>query len=324
MENVENINEDQPKSSHKKKKTLLLILLLLLLVLIGIAIALPLLLIKDEVKISDLKLEQNVFKYNENYLNAKVYVFYDDDSEKEITLNDTYISQEDKEKFNIVGENHQITLTYENFSKAFYITIAEAEFSPSEIDNLVYYQNDEDNESIHCLDLSSNQDTKINDEVSYCLMVDQKEKRIFYTNLDNELISISLEGKDKQVLGENTSLYTYDGVYLYYLTDQGVMRCNLDGDEKLIYESANLELINMIGDKLIVQEDNTLYQMDRDGKNVEEIYTSITDMTFEVIGKQLLVLSTEDYNQFSYQIVNLDGTSKSLTENQSGLIGNEV
>lgn len=138
MENVENINEDQPKSSHKKKKTLLLILLLLLIVLIGIAIALPLLLIKDEVKISDLKLEQNVFKYNENYLNAKVYVFYDDDSEKEITLNDTYISQEDKEKFNIVGENHQITLTYENFSKAFYITIVEAEFSPSEIDNLVY------------------------------------------------------------------------------------------------------------------------------------------------------------------------------------------
>ena len=112
--------------------------MLLLLVLIGIAIALPLLLIKDEVKISDLKLEQNVFKYNENYLNAKVYVFYDDDSEKEITLNDTYISQEDKEKFNIVGENHQITLTYENFSKAFYITIVEAEFSPSEIDNLVY------------------------------------------------------------------------------------------------------------------------------------------------------------------------------------------
>ena len=138
MENVENINEDQPKSSNKKKKTLLLILLLLLLVLIGIAIALPLLLIKDEVKISDLKLEQNVFKYNENYLNAKVYVFYDDDSEKEITLNDTYISQEDKEKFNIVGENHQITLTYENFSKTFYITIVEAEFSPSEIDNLVY------------------------------------------------------------------------------------------------------------------------------------------------------------------------------------------
>lgn len=192
------------------------------------------------------------------------------------------------------------------------------------IDNLVYYQNDEDNESIHCLDLNSNQDTKINDEVSYCLMVDQKEKRIFYTNSNNELVSISLEGKDKQVLGENTSLYTYDGVYLYYLTDQGIMRCNLDGDEKLIYESDNLELVNMVGDKLIVQEDNTLYQMDRDGKNVEEIYTSITDMTFEVIKEQLLVLSTEDYNQFSYQIVNLDGTSKSLTENQSGLIGNEV
>ena len=263
---------------------------------------------------------------NENIyitINQQLVKFNSDYSSQEVVLDGYYtaFSEDENNYYYLDADNNYIKM--DKVSRQEDVLLMNV-YYVHKIDNLVYYQNDEDNESIHCLDLSSNQDTKINDEVSYCLMVDQKEKRIFYTNLDNELISISLEGKDKQVLGENTSLYTYDGVYLYYLTDQGVMRCNLDGDEKLIYESANLELINMIGDKLIVQEDNTLYQMDRDGKNVEKIYTSITDMTFEVIGEQLLVLSTEDYNQFSYQIVNLDGTSKSLTENQSELIGNEV
>ena len=267
----------------------------------------------------DTELNENIYIT----INQQLVKFNSDYSSQEVVLDGYYtaFSEDENNYYYLDANNNYIKM--DKASRQEDVLLMNV-YYVHKIDNLVYYQNDEDNESIHCLDLSSNQDTKINDEVSYCLMVDQKEKRIFYTNLDNELISISLEGKDKQVLGENTSLYTYDGVYLYYLTDQGVMRCNLDGDEKLIYESANLELINMIGDKLIVQEDNTLYQMNRDGKNVEEIYTSITDMTFEVIGEQLLVLSTEDYNQFSYQIVNLDGTSKSLTENQSGLIGNEV
>ena len=60
MENVENINEDQPKSSHKKKKALLLILLLLLLVLIGIAIALPLLGYMGAAVINQLAIQYNI------------------------------------------------------------------------------------------------------------------------------------------------------------------------------------------------------------------------------------------------------------------------
>lgn len=48
MEQIENLNEQQPKSNNKKKKTLLIILLLLLFVIIGLAIALPLVLIKDD------------------------------------------------------------------------------------------------------------------------------------------------------------------------------------------------------------------------------------------------------------------------------------
>lgn len=126
MEQIENLNEQQPKSNNKKKKTLLIILLLLLFVIIGLAIALPLVLIKDDkAEIVDLRLSKNTFNYGEAYLTTPVFVIYDDDSQKEITLLDTNLSQEDSAKFLIIGQ-HQITMTYDDFIKGETITVTEA------------------------------------------------------------------------------------------------------------------------------------------------------------------------------------------------------
>ena len=138
MEQIENLNEQQPKSNNKKKKTLLIILLLLLFVIIGLAIALPLVLIKDDkAEIVDLRLSKNTFNYGEAYLTTPVFVIYDDDSQKEITLLDTNLSQEDSAKFLIIGQ-HQITMTYDDFIKGETITVTEAEFTSQEIAALVY------------------------------------------------------------------------------------------------------------------------------------------------------------------------------------------
>ena len=138
MEQIENLNEQQPKSNNKKKKTLLIILLLLLFVIIGLAIALPLVLIKDDkAEIVDLRLSKNTFTYGEAYLTTPVFVIYDDDSQKEITLLDTNLSQEDSAKFLIIGQ-HQITMTYDDFIKGETITVTEAEFTSQEIAALVY------------------------------------------------------------------------------------------------------------------------------------------------------------------------------------------
>ncbi len=138
MEQIENLNEQQPKSNNKKKKTLLIILLLLLFVIIGLAIALPLVLIKDDkAEIVDLRLSKNTFTYGEAYLTTPVFVIYDDDSQKEITLLDTNLSQEDSAKFLIIGQ-HQITMTYDDFIKGETITVTEGEFTSQEIAALVY------------------------------------------------------------------------------------------------------------------------------------------------------------------------------------------
>lgn len=174
----------------------------------------------------------------------------------------------------------------------------------------IYYQNDPDGETIHCLQLKSNEDHKINDEVSYNIMVDEQRKRIFYTNDSKELVSIALDGSDEKRLASNTSIYTYDGEYLYYINDEGLVKTDLDGESSLIYESSNLSLVNIVGKKLIVQDKNIIYKMDLNGKNKKELYTMDIggSITFEVVGDKLVVLTKGSGDMsVGYEIVGLDG-----------------
>lgn len=118
----------------------------------------------------------------------------------------------------------------------------------------IYYQKDSDNESIYCLDLSTNEDKKINDEVSYSLIIDEQRERIFYVNENSELISIKFDGSDRRALASNTNTYTYDGEYLYYINDKGLIKCDLDGNHSDVYENNNLQLVNIVDDHLVVHE----------------------------------------------------------------------
>ena len=258
-------------------------------------------------------MNQQVIKYNSDYSSQEVFL----DGYK------TTLS-EDENYYYYVDENNDY-IRRDKTTQAEDSLLMNVYYVHN-LGDVIYYQNDSDNESIHCLDLTTNEDTKINDEVSYCLIVDQEKECIFYVDYDNQLKSIKLDGSEEKVIGEGTSVYTYDGEYLYYITSQGLMKSDVDGNAEMIYDSTTLGLVNMIGDKLIIQDNDTIYQMDRDGKNLTEIYNSLTSMTFEVVGDKLLVLSTGSDlgNGITYQIVELDGTSKSLTDNQTGIAGNEI
>ncbi|WP_455684283.1 DUF5050 domain-containing protein [Thomasclavelia sp.] len=192
----------------------------------------------------------------------------------------------------------------------------------------VYYQKDSDNESIHCLDLTKNEDKKINDEISYSLIIDEKKERIFYINKESELISIALDGSDRKALASNTNIYTYDGEYLYYINDKGVVRCDLNGDHQDIYENANLKMINIVDDHIVVHDENVIYTMNLKGEKVKKLYTieSTGKLTFEVIGDKLLVLAlTTQEQNIGYEVVGLDGKRHILESNDTpSIIGEEI
>lgn len=194
--------------------------------------------------------------------------------------------------------------------------------------NKIYYQDDTDGETIHCLDLKEDKNTKINNEVSYSMIVDETKERIFYLNKSHSLISIALDGSDEKQLASNTDIYTYDGEYLYYIDiDNGLYKCDLDGKAELIYESANLRLVNVIDDKLIVQDNNVIYITDLDGQNRKKLYTMDFggSLTFEVVGDKVLVLAKGSNDaSVSYEIIGLDGKRHLLdSDDQPRIKGNE-
>lgn len=193
--------------------------------------------------------------------------------------------------------------------------------------NLVYYQNDDDNESIHCLDLKNNEDKKINDEISYNLIIDEKKQMIFYTNPNSELLSIKTDGSDKKKIADKVKNYTYDGKTLFYITDKGLISDDLTGKQKIIYENIRLELVNLVDETLVVQDTNTIYTMSKSGEKHKKLYTMDIGgkINFEVVGDKLLVL-TKGVNDsdISYEIVALDGKRHLLEEQSKPVIeGND-
>ena len=136
-----------------------------------------------------------------------------------------------------------------------------------------------------------------------------------------------MDGSDKKNLANNTNVYTYDDEYLYYINNDGLVKSDLEGQSKVIYESNNLSLVNLVEKKLVIQDKNIIYTMDLDGKDKKKLYTMDIggSLTFEVVGDKLLVLTKGNSDSvIGYEIVGLDGKRHILDdENQPTIKGNE-
>lgn len=201
-------------------------------------------------------------------------------------------------------------------------------FYVHKIENMIYYQDDSDGETIHCFNLDDNSNVKINNEVSYNLIVDSEKGRIYYTNQDDVLVSLALDGSDRKEMATNTNMYTYDGEYLYCITNDGLVKVDDSGKAELIYESNGLQLVNIVDKTLVVQDSNTIYTMSLNGKKVKKLYTM--DMTgeivFEVVGDKVLILARGmGDSSITYEMISLDGKRQLLDTNDvSDGIGFEI
>lgn len=260
-------------------------------------------------------------------MNQELFVYDKKLNNRELVFNQnlTTFSEDDKYYYYLDEKNNYLRVEKE--SKKEDILLTEVYYVQN-LGEKVYYQKDSDNESIYCLDLLKNEDKKINDEVSYSLIIDEKKERIFYVNKNAELITIALDGSDRRALASNTNIYTYDGKYLYYINDKGLIRCDLNGEHSVIYENNNLKLVNIVDDHLIVHDGNIIYTMTLEGKNVKKLYTieAMGKLTFEVVGDKLLVLtSVYQEGNIGYEIVSLDGKRHLLESNDTPqIIGEEI
>ena len=259
--------------------------------------------------------------------NGKLYVFDENLSSKEevLDINLTDFS-EDNDYYYFVDENNNYVRTNKDTKEQ--SVLLKNVFYVHKIENMIYYQDDSDGETIHCFNLDDNSNVKINNEVSYNLIVDSEKGRIYYTNQDDVLVSLALDGSDRKEMATNTNMYTYDGEYLYCITNDGLVKVDDSGKAELIYESNGLQLVNIVDKTLVVQDSNTIYTMSLNGKKVKKLYTM--DMTgeivFEVVGDKVLILAsgTGD-SSITYEMISLDGKRQLLDTNDvSDGIGFEI
>ena len=259
--------------------------------------------------------------------NGKLYVFDENLSSKEevLDINLTDFS-EDNDYYYFVDENNNYVRTNKDTEEQ--SVLLKNVFYVHKIENMIYYQDDSDGETIHCFNLDDNSNVKINNEVSYNLIVDSEKGRIYYTNQDDVLVSLALDGSDRKEMATNTNMYTYDGEYLYCITNDGLVKVDDSGKAELIYESNGLQLVNIVDKTLVVQDSNTIYTMSLNGKKVKKLYTM--DMTgeivFEVVGDKVLILARGmGDSSITYEMIRLDGKKQLLDTNDvSDGIGIEI
>ena len=259
--------------------------------------------------------------------NGKLYVFDENLSSKEevLDINLTDVS-EDNDYYYFVDENNNYVRTNKDTEEQ--SVLLKNVFYVHKIENMIYYQDDSDGETIHCFNLDDNSNVKINNEVSYNLIVDSEKGRIYYTSQDDVLVSLALDGSDRKEMATNTNMYTYDGEYLYCITNDGLVKVDDSGKAELIYESNGLQLVNIVDKTLVVQDSNTIYTMSLNGKKVKKLYTM--DMTgeivFEVVGDKVLILARGmGDSSITYEMISLDGKRQLLDTNDvSDGIGFEI
>ena len=259
--------------------------------------------------------------------NGKLYVFDENLSSKEevLDINLTDFS-EDNDYYYFIDENNNYVRTNKDTKEQ--SVLLKNVFYVHKIENMIYYQDDSDGETIHCFNLDDNSNVKINNEVSYNLIVDSEKGRIYYTNQDDVLVSLALDGSDRKEMATNTNMYTYDGEYLYCITNDGLVKVDDSGKAELIYESNGLQLVNIVDKTLVVQDSNTIYTMSLNGKKVKKLYTM--DMTgeivFEVVGDKVLILARGmGDSSITYEMISLDGKRQLLDTNDvSDGIGFEI
>lgn len=257
--------------------------------------------------------------------NDKLYVFDKDLNSKEevldISLNNF---SENNDAYFFVNENNDY-IKLDKVTNQETVLLKNV-FYVHNLGDKIVYQNDTDEETIHCLNLVDNSDVRLNDEASYNLIVDEGNS-IFYINENGILVSIAMDGSNRKELATAILTYTYDGEDIYCITIDGLVKITKDNEVELIYENNGLQLVNIVNDKIIVQDRNTIYAMNLSGKNVKKLYTMDIggQIAFEILGDKILILASGMGDTvITYEVISIDGSRQLLdTDDLSSGIGFE-
>ena len=152
------------------------------------------------------------------------------------------------------------------------------------VGDILYYQDDNDGETIHAYNLETKEDKRITESISYGYVIDSKY--IYYIGNDKSVSEEDYKGHIIQRdLETGDEVKLYDGVdvgsivlkdnHLYFINENDsnrIYRIGIDGEDiKLISQDTNCSNIAVFGDKLMYIDRNS------ENEQIENIYISNLD-----------------------------------------------
>lgn len=199
------------------------------------------------------------------------------------------------------------------------VKILENIYYPVVVNNQLYYQLDEDNESIHCFNLNTKEDKKYNDGTSYDISIDKENEKIYYLSYVDEkyaLKRMNFNGEaDEKIYDcqENISFVLDDKSI--FINDNGkIVKINKSNKkETVLKENVNVGYINICDDKLVFNSGTSLYTMSKDGQDEEKIYSGyVTE--FQIVGKNIVIKSYNENYDKTISVLDLKGHIMALFE----------
>lgn len=201
------------------------------------------------------------------------------------TNKDNYLCQISTE-----GKDQKIIL-----NKAVYYVIVK--------EDKIYYQLDEDNESIYIYDLKTNQQTRVNQRKSYNLNI--IEDQIYYTSTDGIYrIGMNGQGEEKILSGKYSDLI-YQDDKLYYLSSNGkIQYYDIKNKDVIDMTERSAMLININEQYLFFYSgDYNVMRYDLKSKETHKVYSGIIQNGQIVGDKLILMTGSANSSAGRYQII---------------------
>lgn len=197
--------------------------------------------------------------------------------------------------------------------------IQEKIYYPVIYQDKLYYQKDQDNESIYCYDLKSEEDHKLNNEVSYDLIIDEKNQKLYYlspVDKKNTLKVMDLDGQNSQTIydQEECETLTMNQNQLFVATSEGIMQITKkDHQVKQLVKTGSL--VQIYQDDLLFVNNQGVQRLSLDSHKQTTFYKGMVT-SLEVIGQDIIIDSYQD-NKTMTLLVDEKGTIKELKQSQA-------
>lgn len=173
------------------------------------------------------------------------------------------------------------------------------------IDRTIYYQSNQDNESIYVYNLDGGENTKLNDVPSYTITIDANNNSIYYIDEDSSLNRMYMDGSGNEALLENVTDYTFYEGSLYCVNDKGIEKYDMSSKKsKMILKKKSIKNINILDNRIVYSVFyDGIYSVNLKGENRKMLVDQKVS-SFEVQGDKIIFDCNNDY---AYQVVDNKG-----------------